>query len=182
MKKIYIFLLVVILATILVVSAFSFLCKIGVKCENCNQTSSNIDESKINGFYYKKYAFDKSLVNFKYSKNNFQITNVWCEKVWHYNTDNCFNSKYNSPVDSKNGYNIIVEFKTSTDEFLFSLTPLINDSLINNQGGIERARKTMRFNYLPKQFKLIVDEKNPDLNIGWTQKITSDTLTFKLQN
>ena len=39
----------------------------------------------------------------------------------------------------------------------------------------------MRFEKLPSKFKIIVEERNPDKNIGWTKRIITDTIVLKLK-
>jgi len=182
MKRIFAFSLIVLFIIIFGFAGFYFLCKVEVKCKNCDQTSKSVEESKQNGFYLKEYNVDKSSFNLKYNDENVKIQKVWCEKAWHYNTENCFSTNYNNPVLSKNSYNIIIEFTKSTDHFLFNFQPMINDIVDNQNGGIEQNRKTLRYEDLPKQFKLIVKEKNPEMNVGWQQAIVSDTLNLNLQN
>jgi hypothetical protein len=159
-----------------------FLCAVSVKCKNCDQTSSSEKESKENKFYYGSYNCNVSQFNLKYNTEKIEIKNIWIEKVWHYNTDNCFGDDYNKKVISNNGYNIVMDFKKSTNEFLFAFIPLIDNIQDKTNNGIENSRVTLRYTKLPKELKLIVVERNPDMNFGWTKEIASDTLTLKLKS
>ncbi|WP_291286538.1 hypothetical protein [Flavobacterium sp.] len=157
-----------------------FLCQASDKCKNCDQTSISEKESKANKFYAGYYTCDVSKFNLKYNTEKIEIGNIWIEKVWRYNTDDCFSNDYNTKVVNNHGYNIVIDFKKSTDEFLFDFIPLINNIKDNTNGGIEDRRKTLRYRKLPKEMKFIVVERNPDMNFGWTNEIVSDTLTLKL--
>lgn len=157
-----------------------FTCEISVKCKDCDQTSQSEKESKENKFYYGYYTCDVSEFNLKYNTEKIEIGNIWVEKVWRYNTDDCFSDDYNTKEINNHGFNIVVDFKKSADEFLFDFIPLINNIKDNTNGGIEDSRKTLRYRRLPQEMKLIVVERNPDINFGWTKEIVSDTLTLKL--
>lgn len=39
----------------------------------------------------------------------------------------------------------------------------------------------MRFEYLPEILKIVVEERNPDENVGWQKSIVTDTITFILR-
>lgn len=159
-----------------------FICEISVKCKDCDQTSKSEKESKENKFYYGYYTCDISEFNLKYNTEKIEIGNIWIEKVWRYNTDDCFSDDYNTKVVNNHGYNIVIDFKKSTDEFLFNFIPMINNIEDNQNGGINDNRKTLRYTKLPKEIKLIVVERNPDMNFGWTKEIISGTLILKLKS
>lgn len=52
--------------------------------------------------------------------------------------------------------------------------------LVGNQyaGGIENNRKLIQLNKITDTIKLVLEQKNPDPNKGWTAPIITDTITF----
>ncbi len=179
MKRPLKIILILFLIALMVYAASVSLCKLEEKCKNCDQTSTSITESKKNNFFLNDYDIDKSIFKLKYYSGAIKINRIWAERTWKYpDCDKIFNSK----LKPGERYNIIVEFSKPSDLFLFSLTPIINGKVDLTNGGIEEKRKTMRFDKLPTELKLILEEKNPDKNIGWQKGIISDTLALHIRN
>lgn len=177
MKNIILGILLALILGFITYKIANILCQIEVKCKNCTQTSKNKENSKRNGFFVSEYKQYKTEFKLKNHSENVDITDIWVEKQWFYNSDFCLCKK----VQTKDGFNLIVDFKKSNSgTFLFGLTPIVNNQLDKNNGGIEENRKTMRFNNFPTELKLLITEKNPDKNIGWKKSIVSDTIIIKL--
>ncbi len=177
MKKIILGIIIALIIGFIIYYVADFLCQVEVKCENCPQTSMNKENSKRNGFFIADYKNYKSDFELKNHSEKIKIIDIWIEKQWFYNSDFCLCTK----AQSKDGYNVIIDFsKSNKDSFFFGLTPIVDNRLDEANGGIEERRKTMRFDNLPIELKVIVTEKNPDKNIGWKKEIITDTLTIKL--
>jgi hypothetical protein len=59
--------------------------------------------------------------------------------------------------------------------------PVANDRFGKSSYRINENKKEMRFEKLPSKFKIIVEEQNPDKNIGWTKRIITDTIVLNLK-
>lgn len=172
MKKIIGIILGLLIIVIIYNYVSDFLCQCEVKCKNCPKTSENIKESKESGFYIGNYKPTIDKIRLKYFNEEISITNVWVEKSWFINTDNCTSPKF----QKTEGYNVVLEFNKTKKDFIFDLMPLTQDKFGESSYGIEDNKKEMRFVNLPKKLKIIVMEKNPDQNIGWQKSIVTDTI------
>jgi len=177
MKKIILGIVITLILGFLTYKIADFLCKVEVKCKNCPETSLNKENSKRNGFFIADYKNYEKTFELKNHSEKINITDIWIEKQWFYNSDNCLCTK----VETNEKFNVIVEFqKSNSDTFLFGLTPIVNNRLDETNGGIGETKKTMRFDYFPTELNLILSEKNPKENIGWKKGIVTDTLKIKL--
>jgi hypothetical protein len=171
----------IILVLIIIVMAYyyisNFLCECGVKCKNCPETSESIEASKQSGFYIGNYMTSLDTIRLKNFNEKIIITNVWVEKSWFINSDDCSSPK----LQKTNGYNIVLEFNKTNKGFIFDLMPITNDRFGKNSYGINENKKEMRFEKLPNKFKIIMEERNPDENIGWTKSIITDTIVLNLK-
>jgi len=177
MKKIFLGIIIALILSLTTYKVADFLCEIEVKCKNCPQISLNKENSKRNGFFVSDYKKFKQTFELKNHSEKIIITDIWVEKQWFYNSDNCLCKK----SESNEKFNVVIEFKKSnSDTFLFGLTPIINNKRDESNGGIEETRKTMEFDFFPTELNLILSEKNPGKNIGWKKEIVTDTLKIKL--
>ncbi|KIC00122.1 hypothetical protein [Flavobacterium sp. KMS] len=172
----------IILGLLIIVIAYNyvtdFLCKCEIKCKNCPKTSENIKFSKESGFYIGNYKPTLDTIKLKNYNEKIIITNVWIEQSWLINTDDC-----KSPKREKiEGYNVILEFKKTNKDFIFNLMPLTEDKFGKRSFGLNENKKEMHFENLPNKLEIIVTERNPNENIGWTKSIITDTLVFNLTN
>ena len=171
----------IILGLIIIVIAYhnvsNFLCECEIKCKNCPKTSENIKTSKQSGFFIGNYITSLDTIRLKNYKEKIIITNAWVEKSWFINSDDCSSPK----LEKTDGYNIVLEFNKTNKYFIFDLMPVTNDRFGKNSYGIDETKKEMRFEKLPSKLKIIVEERNPDKNIGWTKKNTTDTIVLNLK-
>lgn len=153
--------------------AMSQLCKIGIKCKNCTETSMSKENSIADGYFIGEYVPLQKNIKLKYHDETIAFGNVWYESQWFYNSDNCLNTK----KEKKDGYNIIVEFKQSIpNSFLFTLSELGASS--GARGGMNEDKKELRLPYLPDTLWLKIHEKNPVDSIGWTQELEGEMVGF----
>lgn len=151
--------------------ALSQLCKIGIKCKNCTETSVSKQSSINDGFFIGTYKALKDSVKLKYHDETIDFGNAWFESQWFHNSDNCLNTK----KEKKDGYNIVVEFKKSNaDSFLFTLSTYAAET----SSGMRDDRTQLRLSYLPDTLWLQIHEKNPVDSIGWTQKLEGEVIGF----
>jgi len=151
----------------------SQLCKIGVKCENCNDTSISKENSVKDGFYLMDYKPLQKIVKLKYHDETIEFNDVWIESQWFHNTNNCLNTH----KEKDDGINVIFEFKKSNDNtFLFTLSSLVNGRIAGV--GISEDRKVIRLSTLPDTIWLKIHEKNPIDSIGWKQEVEGDVIGF----
>lgn len=176
MKKIIGGILLLVLIVIAYHYVSNFLCECEVKCKNCRKTSPNIEFSKKSHFFAGIYTASSDTIQLKNYKEKIIITNVWAEKSWFKNTNDCKNPK----LETTDGYNVVLEFSKTNNDFIFNLMPLTTDKYGKYSNGINENKKEMRFVNLPDEIKIIVEERNPDDNIGWTNKIATDTIVLKL--
>lgn len=171
----------IILGLIIIVIAYyyvsNFLCECEIKCKNCPKTSENIKTSKQSGFYIGNYITSFDTIQLKNYNEKFTVTNVWVEKSWFINTDDCSSPK----LEKTDGYNVVLEFSKTNKDFIFDLMPVTNDKFGKNSYGINENKKEMCFEKLPNKLKIIVRERNPDENIGWTKPIVTDTIFLELK-
>jgi len=177
MKKIIGIILGILIIGIVYHYVTDFLCKCEIKCKNCPQTSENINFSKEARFFYGNYEWNPKIIQLKHYNERIRITNVWIENSWLINTDDCSSQK----LEKTEGYNVVLEFKKTNDEFIFDLMPLTEDKFGEESYGITENKKEMRFKNLPTKLKIIVSEKNPDENIGWKKAIVTDTIYLDLK-
>jgi len=177
MKKIILGIIITLIIGFITYKIANFLCQFEVKCKNCPQTSLNKENSKRNVFFIADYKNYDHTFELKNHSEKINITDIWIEKQWFYNSDDCLCTK----AEPNEKFNVIVEFqKSNSDTFLFGLTPILNNQLDESNGGIEETKKTMRFDYFPAELNLILSEKNPNEKIGWKNEIVTDTLKIKL--
>lgn len=171
----------IILGLIIIVFAYNyvsnFLCECEIKCKNCPKTSKNIKTSKQSELYIGNYKTSFDTIRLKNYNEKIIITNVWVEKSWFINTDNCSSPK----LEKTDGYNIVLEFKKTNKDFIFNLKPITNDRFGKYSNGINENKKEMRFEKLPSKLKIIVEERNPTKGVGWTKRITTDTIVLNLK-
>jgi hypothetical protein len=170
----------IILGVLIIAIAYNyisdFLCQCEVKCKNCPKTSENIKTSKESGFYIANYESTSKTIRLKNYKEEINITNVWVEKSWLINTDDCKSPK----LEKTEGYNVVLEFNKTNKDFIFDLMPVTEDKFGANSYGINENKKEMRFENLPKKLKIIVQERNPNKEIGWKKSIVTDTIVLNL--
>lgn len=155
-----------------------FLCRVEVKCKNCPKTSRTVSESKKTGFFIGNYEAKTKVIELKNYDEKIMLENIWAEFTWIKNTDNCLCPKF----EKVKGYNVIIQFeKPNKDDFNFSLKPITEDKKGESSLGISQDRKEMRFENLPEILKIVVEERNPNENIGWQKSIITDTITFTLR-
>ena len=155
----------------------NFLCQAEVKCKNCPKISEDIKSSKINGFYIGDYESDTEIIKLKNYDEEIELKNVWAENSWIRNTDNCLCPK----IEKTNGYNIVIEFNQTKEDFTFTLTPITDDKLGKTSFGIGENKKKMRFENLPNKLEIIVEERNPAKGVGWKKSIVTDTIILNLK-
>ncbi|MTH14140.1 hypothetical protein [Flavobacterium sp. LC2016-01] len=172
----------IILGVIIIVFAYNyisnFLCECEVKCKNCPKTSKNSEFSKKSGFYIGTYTPSFDTIKLKNYNEKIIIKNVWVEKTWFKNTDNCTSPK----LEKTEGYNVILEFSKTNKNFIFNLRPITTDKFGKYSNGIKENKKEMRFVNLPSKIQIIVQERSPDKNVGWTKITVSDTLVLNLSS
>jgi hypothetical protein len=177
MKKIIAIIVGLIIIGIAYYYVDDYLCKCEIKCKNCPEISESSKFSKEAGLYVGNYISNPELIHLKYNNEKIIITNVWFEKSWLINTDNCSSQK----IEKTEGYNVVLEFKKTSEEFIFDLMPITDDVFGENSYGTGDNRKEMRFKNLPENLKIVVSEKNPDKNIGWKESIVTDTIFLSLK-
>ncbi len=173
-KKGLIFIIIILILSIGIYYFALFLCKVEVKCKNCPKVSESRGNSIQNKLFIDDYDFDKDTINLKKWNQKIIIDSIWIEKKWIINSDNCFSKK----IEQQKGYNLIINFKDNTEEFLFNFRT--ENKLDNeNSSGIGLNRKVFRFNSIPKELKILIEERNPIETIGWQKSIITDTITIK---
>lgn len=74
------------------------------------------------------------------------------------------------------GYSLLIPFtKQRAGDFQFQLR-IAGDEFA---GGISESSKSFQFTELKDDYKIILEQKNPDTTYGWTKPIVTDTLIFK---
>ncbi|MGH1366376.1 MAG: hypothetical protein ACRBF0_22640 [Calditrichia bacterium] len=160
---------------IFIIFSFEFLCKLGIKCEKCNKTSSSKTESKESGFYIADYEPLSRTLKLSHHDETIEFLDIWAENKWFINSEICLFSH----KEKRDGYNVIFEFQKSNENtFLFSLSPLINGKLDKTNGGIQEDKKKIRLSILPDTLWLQVHEKNPLKEIGWRNGIEGQKVGF----
>ncbi|WP_435139290.1 hypothetical protein [Formosa sp. A9] len=154
------------------------LCKLEDKCPNCPKISRDKEFSQQMGFYITDYKNFIPEFELKYHNEIVKLNDVWIEKQWYFDYESCLCPK----LRLARGFNVIIDFeKSNENSFLFSLTPIIDGKIDNTNGGIEKRRKTMYFEFFPDEIYLQLKEKNPNKEIGWKERIVTDTLVIKLK-
>ena len=78
------------------------------------------------------------------------------------------------------GYNIYIPFKQKPDSNFQFEFQIVGEEF---NGGINKNSKDFHFTELKNEYKIILEQKNPDTAFGWTKPITTDSLVFrKLEN
>ncbi len=153
------------------------LCKLEDKCHNCPKVSRDKAFSRQMGTYITDYKGSIPRYELKYHNETVKLNDVWIEKQWYFDYESCLCPR----LRLTEGFNVIIDFeKSNEDSFLFSLTPIINGKIYKTSGGIEKERKTMKFDFFPDEIYLQLKEKNPNKEIGWNEGIVTDTLIIKL--
>ncbi|WP_319503211.1 hypothetical protein [uncultured Draconibacterium sp.] len=178
MKKTFIIILILALFGFVAFFIANNICKIEDKCPNCPKISRDKEYSQQMGFYITDYKNFIPEFKLKYHNENVKLNDVWIEKQWYFDFKSCLCPK----LRLTEGFNVIIDFeKSNEDSFYFSLTPMINGKLDKTNGGIEKGRKTMKFEFFPDEIYLQLKEKNPNKDIGWKEGIVTDTLIIKLK-
>lgn len=74
------------------------------------------------------------------------------------------------------GYSLHIPFKKEKEEsFQFEFKILGEE----NGGGIGENSKSFYFPDLRNEYKIVIEQKNPDKSFGWTKPIITDTLTLR---
>jgi hypothetical protein len=151
-----------------------FLCRLEVKCTNCEQASVSREESVVNGNYIGSYVPVKSSLALKYHKGTICLDTAWVEHAWFIDTKICLLARRTAGED----FNIVFPVKrVGSSGFLFTLAYFHNGEVID--GGIEEDRKVVRRPIAPisDTLKFILLEKDPDTSIGWAKGgVFSDTI------
>lgn len=145
-----------------------FICKVGIKCENCARRSNSIEESKKSDFFFAEYAPLEHSIKLKYYDDSIEFSNAWVETQWILNSDNCL-LKRKKKLD---GYNINVEFKTQTNDHVFNLYGYPGSSLRG------RPRSDFTSSELGDTLTFKFVEKHPESSIGWNQKWDGRKIKF----
>ena len=177
-KRVTIIILSLLILGIIIYYVSDLLCQVEVKCKNCPKISRTISESKKTGFFIGNYESQTKVIELENYSEKIRLENVWAENTWIQITDNCLCPKF----EKAKGYNVILLFnKPNKSDFNFSLKPITEDKKGESSLGISQDRKEMRFEYLPEILKIVVEERNPDENVGWQKSIVTDTITFILR-
>jgi len=137
-------------------------------------SSANIDESRINKLFIVTYIPKK--FSFKLIDNSFiKIDTAWAESKWIYD-------KNDQPIvpDSIVGFNFILPFtKQNFDTIKNFRFDFANLDILNGQGyGIEESKWKFNPQFLKDTIRILIQQRNPDMNIGWKHPIIKDTLIF----
>ena len=74
------------------------------------------------------------------------------------------------------GYVLYIPFYQQPDNnFQFDFKFIGGES----KDGINKDFKTFYFKELKEEYKIILEQKNPDTSFGWSKPITTDSLIFK---
>lgn len=74
------------------------------------------------------------------------------------------------------GYNLYIPFtKQRAGDFQFELR-IVGEKYA---GGITESAKSFHFAELEDEYKIVLEQKNPDTAYGWTKPIVTDTLVFR---
>ncbi|MBL7691865.1 MAG: hypothetical protein JNM41_09735 [Flavipsychrobacter sp.] len=151
-----------------------FLCRLEVKCTNCEQASVSREESVVNDNYIGSYVPVKSSLALKYHKGTIRLDTAWVEHAWFIDTKICLLAGRTAGKD----FNIVLPFKrVGSSGFLFTLAYFHNGEVID--GGIEEDRKVVRrpTATMSDTLKFILFEKDPDTSVGWARGgVFSDTV------
>lgn len=138
-------------------------------------TSNSKTESKESGYYLTDYKPMTREIKLTQHDEKIEFGEIWVESQWFYNSDICLLSH----KESRNGYNVVFEFKKSNQgTFLFTLKPIIDGKLDLGNGGILEDRKEIRLSQLTDTLWLKVHEKNPQKGVGWKNEIEGQKIGF----
>lgn len=140
---------------------------------------------KNNGFFGHSQTKDEALKNgstvFEYIPNKKRFilldgTTLIIDNAW---TEISFIFKNNKRIyNSENGYHFSIPIKKEIPEsftFTLSLADKLNQSFTN--GADEKLIQLCPTNLYDKM-DVILEQKDPDTNKGWTNPIVTDTITF----
>jgi len=149
--------------------ALNFLCKVSLKCEDCQRYSISIQESKKNNFFVAAYKPLTDKVKLTYHNDTVDFVIGWVENSWHINSDICLFKK----KELEKGFNLIIEFeKYPSDNFNFQL-----DGYGVGWGtGKSSKVTTIMQPYDTLTFQIV--EKSPDNSIGWREKLLGEEVKF----
>jgi hypothetical protein len=133
--------------------------------------SETKEEAKANGSTVVEYVPDKRNFNLL-DGTKMQIDTAWTEISFTYH-----NEKKN--FDSAYGFHFGIPYTREGREkfsFIFNLFDTTNRVFTN---GREKKICYLCPRHLYDTMKVILEQKNPDTSLGWTQPIVTDTITFK---
>lgn len=133
--------------------------------------SHDKDNSKTNGLYLAAYIPDKFTIQL-FDSSVVRIDTAWVESAWAYN-------EKGEPEAAPNfGQNFIIPInEKNADEFLFTLKLLDKGNQVFTN-GIEETRCVLHPTTAKEIIEVVVEQKNPDENLGWTKPIVTDTIRF----
>ena len=134
-------------------------------------TSQENESSKNNGFYLAIYTPDKYSIKLL-NNSTVIIDTAWAESMWAYDKNG------NPQAAGDYGQNFVIPIvEQDFDNFLFTFD-LLDKSNQSFTNGIEQTRCVLNPSVLKDTMEVIVEEKNPDRNLGWTKPIVTDTIKF----
>ena len=168
MKRLAIFVAVVLVLIVTVLAGCEFLCKLGVKCEHCEMVSESRAASIHNGYFVGTWVPVKRNFFLKYHKVSVRLDTAWGEHAWFYDTKTCLLAKKKMAKD----FNLVLPFTKSDPDsflFLFTLEHFEKGAADEHNGGIGMHQKDLRLFRLEDTIDYLIFEKDPDTSVGWAK-------------
>lgn len=160
----------------LVLLATELLCSLGVKCKNCLRSSPSKEISIKKDYYVGDYLPVQTEIRQRYHNQKIKFDTAWVEKSWFINSDICLLSH----EEIRRGtFTIKFPFEKSIkNSFLFSLNPIIDGVECDFCKSFNDTYVKFNTSNLTDTIKFIVNEKNPQKEVGWRQELKGDTIVF----
>lgn len=166
-KRWYFYFLIIVL--LLIGYLFHWVNKVSDKAEGHFGSSETKDFSINNNLFISDYSCLNDTI-ILLDNRIVVIGNTWTEVMWSYH-----NKK---PKDAEHfGYNLHIEYVGQNDDFVFSFDLLDK----NNQAftnGMPENDCILHPKSLRDTIEVVIEEKNPDPDIGWMEPIITDTLVL----
>lgn len=164
----------IIVVTLLGIASCEVLCKLGVKCKNCEQVSLSKKESIKDNFFVGAWAPTKRDCFLKYHDASIRLDTAWGEQAWVFDSKICLLTKKKKVDD----FHLILPFKKSDSlTFLFTLEHFEKGKVDKSIGGIEEGRKVLSLPKLVDTIDYLLVEIDSNASIGWTKGgIVIDTI------
>lgn len=154
---------------IIIYLVLNFIFQVTNKTEGQFGHSKTKTEALKNDLYVVDYLPSKDTIVLLNGRK-IAIEKVWAETMWSYHDRH--------PNKAENfGYNLQLEFQGDNEDFIFSLQLLDEDNHAFTN-GMGQGKCVFNPKKLYDTISIIVEEKNPNRDVGWIEPIVTDTITL----